>query len=169
MDLAPVIVNGLRCDIPSQAILIAACDLHELDLACLLEGAQHRGILPEREEDGLPTEAFPGSPRLRRPFDLATGGAESIWEVLLRVLHGAGDVAVEAQFEVSDDHGVFLGRADLRIVGTRRLPEFDGGGHRDAAQHRKDLKRDRRLAGCRPLRSGNGTSSDRGRRPERLL
>ena len=143
---APVIVNGLRCDTPSQCLLIAARDLHELDLTCLIEGARHRGLLPGDEVHRLLSEAYPGSPRLRRSFGWATGGSESIWEVLLRVLHRACEVAVEAQHEVHDADGVFLGRADLRIVGTRRLPELDGGGHRDPDQHRKDLKRDRRLA-----------------------
>ena len=60
-------------------------------------------------------------------------------EVLLRVLHRACEVAVEAQYEVHDATGLFLARADLRVVGTRRLPELDGAVHRDAAQHRKDL------------------------------
>ena len=100
----------------------------------------------EDEEDRLLAEAYPGSPRMRRAFDWATGGAESIWEVLLRVLHRACDVAVEAQHEVHDSTGLFLARADLWVLGTRRLPEFDGAVHRDAIQHRKDLKRERRLA-----------------------
>lgn len=156
---APVIVNGLRCDTPSQCLLIAARDLHELDLTCLIEGARHRNLLPDDEEDRLLDEAYPGSPRLRRAFGWATGGAESIWEVLLRVLHRACDVAVEAQYEVRDDDGLFLARADLRIVGTKRLPELDGGGHRDPDQHRKDLKRDRRLSAGAWERRG-WTSSD---------
>lgn len=143
---APVIVNGLRCDTASQSLLIAARDLHELDLACLIEGARHRDLLPEPEEDRLLTEAYPGSPRLRRSLNWATGGAESIWEVMLRVLHRACSVAVESQYEVHDPTGTFLARADLRILETRRLPEYDGAVHREAGQHRKDLKRERRLA-----------------------
>jgi very-short-patch-repair endonuclease len=143
---APMIVNGLRCDSAAQSLLIAARDLHELDLTCLIEGARHRTVLTEADEDRLATEAYPGSPRMRRSLDWATGGSESIWEVLLRVLHRACEVAVEAQYEVHDATGLFLARADLRVVGTRRLPELDGAVHRDAAQHRKDLKRERRLA-----------------------
>lgn len=155
----PVIVNGLRCDPAPQCLLIASRDLRELDLTCLIEGARHRDLLPDDEEDRLLSEAYPGSPRLRRSFAWATGGAESIWEVLLRVLHRACDVAVEAQYEVHDATGLFLARADLRVVGTRRLPEFDGAVHRSAAQHRKDLKRERRLASAGWERRGY-TSSD---------
>ncbi|PKH37126.1 hypothetical protein SAMN05192575_10145 [Nocardioides alpinus] len=61
---APVIVNGLRCDTAPQSLLISARDLHELDLTCLIEGARHRGLLPDEEEDRLLSEAYPGSPRL---------------------------------------------------------------------------------------------------------
>ena len=141
----PVVVNGLRCDGAPQSLLVASRDLHELDLTCLIEGARHRDLLPEDAEDRLLSEAYPGSPRLRRSFDWATGGAESIWEVLLRVLHRACQVAVEAQHEILDDHGDFVARADLWLVSTRRIHEYDGALHADPTQHRKDLKRDRRL------------------------
>lgn len=142
---APVIVNGLRCEPAAQCLLIAARDLHELDLTCLIEGMRHRGVLSEADEDRLLIEAYPGSPRLRRAFAWATGGSESIWEVLLRVLHKSCDVAVLAQHEVRDADGVFVARGDLWLLGTTRLHEFDGAVHRDQEQHRKDLKRDRRL------------------------
>jgi hypothetical protein len=52
---------------------------------------------------------------------------------------------VTVQYEVHDDFGRFLARADLRIDGTRRLQEYDGAGHRDADVHARDLARDRRL------------------------
>lgn len=44
-----------------------------------------------------------------------------------------------------DDAGRLVARADLRIAGTRRLPEYDGAHHRDAAQYERDRSRDRRL------------------------
>jgi very-short-patch-repair endonuclease len=155
----PVIVNGLRCDTAPQSVLIAARDLRELDLTCLIEGARHRGLLPEHEEDRLLSEAYPGSPRLRRSFEWATGGAESIWEVLLRVLHRACEVAVEAQHEIVDENGDFVARGDLWLVGTRRIHEYDGAVHQDPRQHRKDLKRDRRL-GATGWERGGYTSYD---------
>jgi very-short-patch-repair endonuclease len=151
---APVIVNGLRCETAAQCLLIAARDLHELDLTCLIEGMRHRVVLSEEDEDRLLTEAYPGSPRLRRALARATGGSETIWEVLLRELHRACDVAVEAQHEVVDADGVFVARADLWLVGTRRIHEHDGEAHLDREQHRKDLKRDRRLGGARWERRG---------------
>jgi hypothetical protein len=39
----------------------------------------------------------------------------------------------------------FVARGDLWIVGTNRLHEFDGGGHRKPDIQRSDLTRDRRL------------------------
>ena len=75
----PVIVNGLRCDTAPQCLLISARDLHELDLTCLIEGARHRGVLTEDDEDRLLSERYPGSPRMRRALARATCGAESIW------------------------------------------------------------------------------------------
>lgn len=151
---APIIVNGLRCDTAAQCLLIAARDLHDLDLTCLIEGMRHRTVLSEPDEDRLLTEAYPGSPRLRRGFGRATGGAETIWEVLLRELHRACDVAVEAQHEIFDADGMFLARADLWLVGTRRIHEHDGAAHLDAKQHRKDLKRDRLLGAAAWERRG---------------
>ncbi|MBA3524133.1 MAG: hypothetical protein H0T85_06195 [Geodermatophilaceae bacterium] len=40
-----------------------------------------------------------------------------------------------------------MARADLRICGTTRLLEYDGGGHREPRQQARDLARDRRLLG----------------------
>lgn len=142
----PVIVNGLRCDSAPQSLLIAARDLHELDLTCLVEGARHRSLLADEDEDRLLDERYPGSPRMRRALARAIGGAESIWEVLLRELHRACDVAVEPQYEIVDATGTFVARADLWLVGTRRIHEFQGAVHLEPKQYRKDLKRDRRLA-----------------------
>jgi very-short-patch-repair endonuclease len=71
--------------------------------------------------------------------------AESAWESALRVLHRAAEIDVEPQYDVCDDHGGFVARADLWLRGTRRIHEYDGGVHREADQHRRDLERDRRL------------------------
>jgi very-short-patch-repair endonuclease len=39
----------------------------------------------------------------------------------------------------------FVARADLWVVGTRRIHEYDGEVHRDREVHRTDLARERRL------------------------
>jgi very-short-patch-repair endonuclease len=71
--------------------------------------------------------------------------SESPWESVMRVLHQAADIEVEPQRQLFDASGRFVARADLWLVGTRRIHEYDGGVHRDLAAHRKDLDRDRRL------------------------
>ncbi len=41
--------------------------------------------------------------------------------------------------------GRLVARADLWLVSTRRIHEYDGDGHRERQTHRLDLARDRRL------------------------
>ncbi len=54
---------------------------------------------------------------------------------------------------VADD-GSFVARGDLWLAGTRTLHEYDGAVHRDRAQHRADLLRDRRLVAAAWTRRG---------------
>jgi len=86
-----------------------------------------------------------GAPRLRQAVRFADARSESAGESLLRVLHAVCGVPVEPQLVIQDDEGYVVARADLRILGTRRLPEYDGAYHRDAAQYERDRARDRRL------------------------
>lgn len=63
---------------------------------------------------------------------------------MLRLLHISCAIRVEPQFVIKKNDRT-LARADLRIVGTRRLPEYDGAYHRDPAQYERDRRRDGRL------------------------
>ena len=63
----------------------------------------------------------------------------------MRVLHLAAEINVVPQKKIYDRHGRFVARADLWLVGTRRIHEYDGSIHRDRLVHRSDLARDRRL------------------------
>jgi hypothetical protein len=73
---------------------------------------------------------------------------------LLRLFHEALDIPVNSQVDLFDAHGLFLGRADLQVIGTTWIHEYDGAGHREARQHRKDLRRERGLAGSSYVRRG---------------
>ena len=73
----------------------------------------------------------------------ADARSESAWESVLRMLHVACDVPVEPEHELYDASGMFVARGDLWIVGTRTLHEYDGAGHRERHQHRRDLRRER--------------------------
>jgi very-short-patch-repair endonuclease len=81
----------------------------------------------------------------RTVLPLLDARSESPWESVMRVLHQAADIEVEPQYEIYDGQGRFVARADLRIRGTRRIHEYDGGGHRKADTHVADLDRDRSL------------------------
>jgi len=49
------------------------------------------------------------------------------------VRHQAAEIPVTPQQEIFDERGRFIARADLRIDGTRRIYEYDGARHREAA------------------------------------
>lgn len=138
-------VDGLVLTSPAETLLSCASELDLLDVVVLADAALHLGscTMPELEEVAALRRR--GSPRLRRALDQADGRSESAWETLLRVLHRVCGVPVEPQFVVEDEHGGFVARADLRIIGTTTIHEYDGGEHRKKARHRKDLARERRI------------------------
>ncbi|HET9304045.1 MAG TPA: hypothetical protein VFO20_14825 [Propionibacteriaceae bacterium] len=72
-------------------------------------------------------------------------GASRPGTSVLRGLHVAAEVEAEPQKKVYDEWGNFVARADLWVVGTRRVHEYDGEAHRDEERHRADLRRKRRL------------------------
>ena len=45
---------------------------------------------------------------------------------MLRVLHVTCEVEVEPQFTLYDEEGSFLGRADLWLLGTNAVHDYDG-------------------------------------------
>jgi very-short-patch-repair endonuclease len=72
--------------------------------------------------------------------------AESPMESVLRwIVHEAGLPAPDLQYDVRDEAGGFLGRADLAWPDRRVLVEFDGDVHRDRDVFVNDLRRQNRL------------------------
>jgi very-short-patch-repair endonuclease len=61
------------------------------------------------------------------------------------VLHVTCGIDVVPQHPVIDADGRQVARADLWLVGSRVLHEYDGAVHRDPAAHARDLRRDRAL------------------------
>ena len=126
-------------------MLALARDLSLLDLVILGDSALHLRQATATELARAAGQKRRGAPRLRQVLPLLDGRSESPWESVLRMLHWAADVPVEPQHKVYDEFGNFIARGDLWVVGTRRLNEYDGGGHRDKDVHRYDLHRERRL------------------------
>ena len=126
-------------------MLALARDLEMLDLVILGDSAVRSRHLTVAELVRAAGQRRRGAPRLRQVIPLLDGRSESPWESVLRMLHWTADVPVEPQHEVRDQFGRFVARGDLWVVGTRRLNEYDGEGHRDKDVHRGDLRRERRL------------------------
>ena len=105
---------------------------------------------------------------LRRALDLCDGRSESRWETVLRLLHVMSGIEVEPQRVIRNRFDVIMARADLWVVGTRRLSEYDGADHRMRHQHHQDLKREKALSRLGYERFGY-TAVELLRHPEQVI
>jgi hypothetical protein len=137
--------DGLKITTPAETLLACARDLGILDLVILADSALRQKDVTVTRLKIAAGQRRRGAPRLRQVIPLLDPRSESPWESVLRVLHQAADIPIEPQYEILDEYGRFLARADLWIKGTRRIHEYDGAAHREAEVHQKDLKRDRIL------------------------
>jgi very-short-patch-repair endonuclease len=137
--------GGLRITTGAQTLLAAARDLGLLDLVILGDSALHMGHCTLEELQLTAAQRRRGAPQLRTALPLLDKRSESPWESVMRVLHVAAGIEVEPQKKIYDSYGRFVARADLWLVGTRRIHEYDGDVHRERQVHRNDLARDRRL------------------------
>jgi hypothetical protein len=137
-----------------EILLRAARDLGTLDVTVLLNSARHRGDVDDERMTAALTSRRPGSRVLRQAWRLSSPGAESPGETLLDVFHRAMEVPVRPQALLTRSDGSVIGRADLLVVGTRFVHEYDGAVHRDLKQHKSDLRRDRELHAAGYVRRG---------------
>ena len=138
-------IDGVRVASAAETLLAAARYLSVLDLVILADSALRLQACTVEDVTRAAAQRRRGAPLLRTVIPLLDGRSESPWESVLRVLHLTAGIPVEPQKKIYDEWGRFVARADLWIVGTRRIHEYDGGVHRDRAVHRNDLRRDRRL------------------------
>jgi hypothetical protein len=151
---ASELIDGLRVASPAEALLACAADLGVVDLVVLITSAVRAGSCALEEITTVAAGRRRGTRQLRKAIPLVEPKCESAWEVLLRLLHLACEIAVEAQFVVIDDSAGFVARGDLWLVGTRVLHEYDGGDHLKKTQQPKDLKRSTRLGHADWIRRG---------------
>ena len=137
--------KGLRITTGAETLLAAARDLGLLDLVILGDSALHLGHCTLEELQLTAAQRRRGAPQLRATLPLLDRRSESPWESVMRVLHVAAGIEVEPQKKIYDSFGRFVARADLWLVGTQRIHEYDGNVHRERQVHRNDLTRDRRL------------------------
>ncbi len=166
--VAPREQQGISLDAPAEILLNCARDLSLLDLVVLIDGALHRGDVSTDQLHEIAAVRRRGNRALRAALPLADARSESPWESVLRLMHLVCGAAVEPQWELRTDDGDFVARADLWVVGTRAIHEYDGGVHLERVQQQADLTRARRLADAGWVRRGY-TSRDLVRRPIGIL
>lgn len=146
--------HGLPVDSAEEILLRCARDLGHIDLVILVVSALRAGDIDKRAMALVLGSRRPGVIALRAAWGEARMELESPGEVVLYLFHRAIEVPVAPQVTLCDDRGIVLGRADLHIIGTKNVHEYDGAVHRDKAQHRKDLRRERGWAGSDYVRRG---------------
>lgn len=160
-------VRGLPVVSSLDVLLALARDFGLVDVVVFLDSALHRGDLTCDELARGVQARRHGVRRLRAAASLADGRSESPFESLLRLLHAACEIPVAPQVEIRAG-GRFVARADLRLLGTRVIHEYDGAVHRGRDQHRADLRRDRAIAASGWERRGY-TDHEVLRRPVEIL
>lgn len=146
--------RGLPVESAEEILLRCARDLGHIDLVILAVSAIRAGDLDPEAMDRLLGSRRPGVVRLRAAWIAASAKLESPGEVLLFLFHRAIGVVVEPQVTLYGSHGGLLGVADLLVIGTCNVHEYDGAVHRDKVAHRRDLRRERGWAGTGYVRRG---------------
>ena len=147
-------IDGLRVASVTETLLACARWLNLIDMVVLLDCALSRGKCTVREIEAVLSPRRPGAAPLRRALALADARSESAYETLLRLLHVLCGIDVEPQYVVVDEDGVIVARADLRVVGTRALHEYDGDEHEQAPRRVRDRRRDRDIERAAHVRRG---------------
>ena len=151
LDRTADVVTGRRGALTTPAR--TWCDLGAVlelpDLVAVGDDLLHRGLVTEATLAAA-VGRYPGRrglTRLRRALALLDGRAESRPESLVRVaLVLAGVTGIEANIEIRDEAGAFLGRVDLCVAWARLIIEYHGDHHRsEPGRWRKDVARARRL------------------------
>lgn len=148
------VAQGLPVDGAEETLLRCARDFNRLDLRILLESARRAGDVDADRMEAILASQRPGVRLLRSAWRASTGKSDSGGESVLQEFHDVIEVPYEAQRKLYDGAGQLLAKADLWIVGTNRLHEYDGAVHRTASAHRADLRRERGLQRGRYLRRG---------------
>lgn len=147
-------ISGLRAASVPETLLACARWLSLVDMVVLLDCVLQTGECTVREVEAVVRPRRPGATALRRALSYADERSESAYETLLRLLHVLCGIDVEPQYVVVDEDGVVVARADLRIVGTQALHEYDGDEHEQAPRRVRDRRRDRDIERAAHVRRG---------------
>ncbi|GCD89045.1 hypothetical protein [Nocardioides sp. LS1] len=142
----PRLVHGLPVEPVDQILLRLARDLGHLDLVVIIDSARRLGHITPAAMARVLNSRRPGVRNLRAAWEASTAKSQSAGETVLRLFDECMEVPVEPQALLHDEAGNVVGQADLLVVGTKQLHEYDGAVHRRKDQHRVDLRRERGLA-----------------------
>lgn len=146
-------LRGLPIVASIEVLLALARHFGLLDVVVFLDSALHLGdVKPDELGVALGARRH-GVRRLRAAALMADPRSESAFETLLRVFHLVCDARVVPQHELWVD-GRLVARGDLLLSGTQTFHEYDGAVHRDRAQHRSDLRRERDIVDAGWVRRG---------------
>lgn len=137
--------RGFPVDSAEEILLRCARDLGAIDLRILVESARRCGHVADELMDVLLASRRPGVRLLRSVWRDSTGGSDSAGESVLQKFHEVMEIACKPQHRLYDEAGRLVAQADLWVIGTTRMHEYDGAVHRDLTQHRNDLRRERGL------------------------
>lgn len=140
-------LGGLAVVALPQLIGQLAEDLELIDLVVAIDCAMHvhHATLEALVEAIRPRQR--GSPRLRTALALSDRRSESAWESILRLVYTlSGLTRIRPQEPIRDASDAVVARADLALLGTNRISEYDGADHRIREQHQRDLGRDKALS-----------------------
>ena len=145
---------GIRCAVIPETLLACARTVGLIDLVVMIDFVLHFKQCSIKDIEEVMRPKRPGAPALKRALAYADERSESAYETLLRLLHVLCGIEVTSQYDVHDANGVKVARADLRIVGTDDLPEYDGDEHEKAVRRVKDRRRDRDIERSGHVRRG---------------
>lgn len=139
------VVRGLRVAVMPEALASAARWVGLVDMVAIVDAALNLELVSIEELEVIARSRRPGGRRLEAALPWVDGRAESLWESLLRLIHVVCDVEVEPQWQLVDADGVVVAQADLWVVGTTALHEYDGDEHEKPPRRVMDRRRDRRV------------------------
>ncbi|MGC1207120.1 MAG: type IV toxin-antitoxin system AbiEi family antitoxin domain-containing protein [Ornithinimicrobium sp.] len=130
---------------PEVAVVQVACTYGFVAGLVAADSALHTGAMDRTALEGEIERVggLPGVQRARTVAARCREGAESPGETLLRVAVEDLGLKVETQFPISEGDRPPFAYADLRIVGTRVLLEFDGAVKYAGAQGREALVKEK--------------------------
>lgn len=138
--------RGLRLASPEWTIIELAEHLRLIDLVVVIDCALHLRHTTVDRIRATMRRGRRGVRVLRQALTLVDGRSDSPWETVLRLAHTLSGIRVEPQHQLRDETGNIIWSLDMLITGTRRAAEFDGGVHRTAEVHQRDMRRDRLLS-----------------------